>query len=217
MSGSDPGTHDGESMRRSLTDPQIFRDVYQRHFRPIHAYCVTRVGLVYAEDVAQQVFLVAFVHRDEFEFDRADARPWLCGIARHLFSRHFRVRRRLEQLTIQVGPPRPITASAGEIIGRVDAQRLREPLTEALRDLPAAQRETLVLYAVEGLTHREIAVSLDIKVGTVKSRLSRAKAHIRVCWDTKTHGEPGWRGNRSLILRGDETPDGTPNGSNGST
>lgn len=191
MSGPEPGAHDGEMMRRSLQQPSVFCDVYRRHFPHIHAFCATRVGPGHAEDVAQQVFLVAFVHRDEFKFHRKDARPWLRGIARHLCSRHFRVRQRTEQLTDQAVRSLPAVSSVSEIIDRVDAQRMREPLTEALRDLPVPQRETLLLYAVEGLTHKEISVLLDIKIGTVKSRLSRAKAHIRICWDTKTQREIG--------------------------
>ncbi|NOY56782.1 MAG: hypothetical protein GXP34_12485, partial [Actinobacteria bacterium] len=58
-----------------------------------------------AEDVAQQVFLVAFVHRDEFEFDREDARPWLCGIARNLCGRHFRTQWQIRHLTHRLPPP----------------------------------------------------------------------------------------------------------------
>ncbi len=217
MSGPEPGAHDGETMRRSLQQPSIFCEVYRRHFPHIHAYCVTRVGPAHAEDVAQQVFLVAFVHRDKFEFHREDARPWLCGIARHLVSRHFRTRQRTEQSTAQVDPSPPVVSSVGEIIDRVDAQRLREPLKAALRDLPVPQRETLLLYAVEGLTHKEISVLLDIKIGTVKSRLSRAKAHIRICWDTKTHGEIGPDGRPAPCSEKQPTGDGTQNGLNGNT
>ncbi len=118
MSGTEPSVHDGELVRRSLYEPHVFCDVYKRHFEPIYVYCVTRVGSADAEDVAQQVFLVAFVHRDEFEFDRADARPWLCGIARNLCSRHFRTQWQIRHLTHRLPPPPhrspyPISPSSG--------------------------------------------------------------------------------------------------------
>lgn len=105
VSGSKPGVHDGETMRRSLQEPSAFCDVYSRHFHHIFAYCVAHVGRTRAEDVAQDVFLVAFTHRAAFEFDRDDARPRLCGIARHLCSRHFRSRHPIQLLTRKVPPP----------------------------------------------------------------------------------------------------------------
>ena len=185
MSGSKPGVHDGETMRRSLQEPSAFCDVYSRHCHHIFAYCVAHVGRTRAEDVAQDVFLVAFTHRAAFEFDRDDARPRLCGIARHLCSRHFRSRHPIQLLTRKV-PPSTVGASDTAVVERVDALRLRIPLSAAISDLPPSLEETLILHAVNDLAHKEIAALLGIKVGTVKSRLSRAKACIRKCWDSET-------------------------------
>jgi RNA polymerase sigma-70 factor, ECF subfamily len=185
MSGPEAGAHDGETMRRSLQQPSVFCDVYRRHFPHIHAFCVTRVGPGHAEDVAQQVFLVAFVHRDKFEFHREDAGPWLCGIARHLVSRHFRIQQRTRLLTRRALPPPSAGAPDVASVERLDAQCLREPLFTAISDLPSSQAETLILHAIADLTHKEIAWRLGIKVGTVKSRLSRAKAHIRERWQPR--------------------------------
>ncbi|NOY56783.1 MAG: RNA polymerase sigma factor [Actinobacteria bacterium] len=114
-------------------------------------------------------------------------------------------------------PPPSVSVPDIAVARRVDAQRLRGPLYAAICELSPSQAETLILHAIDDLTHKEIAALLDIKVGTVKSRLSRAKAQIRTCWDTETHGEIGPDGRPTVKPAEGWTPDGTQNGSDGNT
>ena len=85
MGYADPtvGT-DSEHIEASLRDPQAFTELFQRHAAPVHRYLVKRVGWQAAEDLVGETFATAFRQRGTYDLSRADARPWLFGIATNL-------------------------------------------------------------------------------------------------------------------------------------
>src|ERR1700710_474694 len=88
------GSHDGDVIAASLTDPDRFTEIFERHFDAIYAFTARRLGRETADDVGATVFVEAFAGRVGFELDRTDARPWLYGIATNLIHRHRRTETR---------------------------------------------------------------------------------------------------------------------------
>jgi RNA polymerase sigma-70 factor (ECF subfamily) len=89
---SDPS--DGAAIAASLSDPTRFGALFDRHFAEINRYLARRVGLVLADELAAETFVIAFRSRQRYDAGQADARPWLYGIAANLARRHWRTERR---------------------------------------------------------------------------------------------------------------------------
>jgi RNA polymerase sigma-70 factor (ECF subfamily) len=157
-----------------LTAPEEFGAVFDRHFAAIHRYLARRVGRERADDLAAQTFTVAFERRAMFRRDTSDARPWLYGIATNLLSNDRRAERRLllalARLSVSSEPVDVFTGGAAD----ADCD-----LAAALAKLDSAQRDVLLLHAWAELSYEQIAQALEIPVGTVRSRLSRARATLR--------------------------------------
>jgi RNA polymerase sigma-70 factor (ECF subfamily) len=167
--------HDGEVIRTSITTPDAFAGIFEAHYRTIDAYCVRRLGAD-GHDVSAATFTEAFRVRSRFDVDRADARPWLYGIASNLLRHHRRRERnrwRAYARSEAVGP------STFDADARVDADRLAAPLGAALRSIPPRDRDALLLFAWADLSYEQIGESLGIPVGTVRSRISRARSRLR--------------------------------------
>jgi RNA polymerase sigma-70 factor (ECF subfamily) len=163
------GMTDAEAICASLTDPEAFAVLFDRHFEAIHGYVQRRVGLSLADELAAETFTRAFDSRRRYDTTREDARAWLLGIAANLLRRHWRSeRRRLDAYARSGG------RDDAELSGPVAAE-----LAAAVKALPRREREPLLLLAWADLSYDEIAHSLDIPVGTVRSRISRARAKLR--------------------------------------
>jgi RNA polymerase sigma factor (sigma-70 family) len=158
----------------------IARSRRDRHFRVIHSYLNRRIGPDHADDLAAEVFSLAFQSRDRFQPVRESARPWLYGIASNLLLRHRRAElRHLKALSqLKEGGLDPY-AEMDRAEERADAASLRRPLFDALAQLAARDRDVLLLIAWEGLSYEDVAVALGIAVGTVRSRLNRARKAVR--------------------------------------
>lgn len=194
MGAPGPSGHDqdddGAVIGRSLGDPEQFAVVFRRHAPDIHRYVVRRLGADAAEDVVAETFLTAFRLRSRYRLDRPDARPWLYGIATNLISRHRRAEVRQYRALARTGldpVAEPFTEGAD---ARVSAGADSRPLAAALARLPAVQRDALLLVAWGDLSYEEAAVALGAPVGTVRSRLSRARGKLRQALaDTGGRGE----------------------------
>jgi RNA polymerase sigma-70 factor (ECF subfamily) len=172
---------DGEAIAASLSEPRAFGVVFERHFGPILRYLRRRLGDQPAEEAAAQTFFVAFDQRGRFDRERADARPWLFGIATNV-ARHHRRGEVRELRAIAALEPESTTAGDGAE-SRVDAERLRGRLARCLAELPAEEADVLYLLVWAELDQPEIAAALEIPLGTVKSRLSRARRRLRAALD----------------------------------
>ena len=169
---------DNEAIAASVDDPTRFSAVFDRHFRAIHRYLQRQLGLDLADELSAQTFFVAFDKRESFDVAYESALPWLYGIATNLVRRHRRDVRR--QLSAYARVDMSTRAEPMEgIEERVDAARERKLLVEALKSLPRESLETILLHTWAELSYTEIAQALGIPLGTVQSRINRARAKIR--------------------------------------
>ena len=174
------GADDGELWRRARDgEAECFGVLFDRHCEAVRAFCARRTGsLDAADDLVSIVFLEAWRRRDRVELVDGQALPWLYGIARltvqHRWRTALRHRRALDRLA-----PAPATPDhADEVAGRLDDERHLARLRAAFDRLSPADRDVLVLCVWQGLTYAEAAVALGVPVGTVRSRLSRARSRL---------------------------------------
>jgi len=168
---------DAEAIQASFDDPRAFVVVFERHFDAIFRYLRRRVGRGRAEELAAETFTQALASRHRFDSTHWDARPWLYGIAVNLLRHHYRREERELRAYARSGVD-PL-ASEEPSLERVDATTATPQVAEALAQLAPIEREVLLLYALADLTYGEIADALGIPVGTVRSRLNRARGHVR--------------------------------------
>jgi RNA polymerase sigma factor (sigma-70 family) len=171
------GASDAALIAGSLTRPEAFAAIFDRHFDAIHAYLARRCGAERADDLAAAVFEVAFSRRAAFDRSADSARPWLYGIATNLLRASGRAERRALAALPRLLEPSAGTGELGS--GDDDARVDRETLAQALASLDRDQRDVLLLHAWEELTYDQIAQALGIPVGTVRSRLARARSKVR--------------------------------------
>jgi RNA polymerase sigma factor (sigma-70 family) len=163
---------DAEIIARSREDESAFASLFDRHYAALYRFLRARVGVVLADDLASEVFLTAFRRRASYDLGREDARPWLFGIAVNVVRDHRRSElRRLAANARAVDGDR-----ADEIMA---ADRLDPALANALLCLSERERHVVLLFAWAQLTYEEIAEALEVPIGTVRSRLSRARATLR--------------------------------------
>jgi RNA polymerase sigma factor (sigma-70 family) len=166
---------DGEIVAASIREPECFALIFERHFAAIHRYLARRVGEDLADDLAAQVFTVAFERRSTFRAGTTGARPWLYGIATNLVRNNRRAERRLLAALGRLSGYRDVVPETDSAASGGDLA----PLARALAALNQGQRDALLLHAWEGLSHGEIARSLGVPEGTVASRIARARRQLR--------------------------------------
>jgi RNA polymerase sigma factor (sigma-70 family) len=193
-------TPDSDAISASTATPADFAAIFDRHFDAVYAYLQRRVGRDLADELSAQTFLVAFDIRSRYDLTRPDARPWLFGIATNLLRRHRRDELR-ELRAYARSAADPVLDAFDGVDARIDASSLRLQLVEALAQLPAEELDTLLLFAWAELSYAEIGEALEIPVGTVRSRLSRARARIRTAIEaqpapTRPHAAHNEGGNR---------------------
>ncbi|WP_430645321.1 RNA polymerase sigma factor [Agromyces sp. GXS1127] len=178
MSNTDVSA-DNEVIKRSAEQPAAFASLFDRHAPSIYRYAAQRLGDDRAEDIMSETFLVAFEKRADYDLEVVDARPWLLGIATRLMRKHVRLEARawkgmVADVAAQLAPDMIERAGA-----RLDAARTTRRLASALRALTASDRDTLLLYAWGDLDYAGVAAALDVPIGTVRSRLNRARRLLR--------------------------------------
>jgi RNA polymerase sigma factor (sigma-70 family) len=146
---------------------EAFEELFELQFDAIYAFLARRVGPDLGRDLASEAFTRAFAARKRYDAARGEPRPWLFGIATNVLRRHYRdEERRLRAFarldrheeSVLPGEPR---------------------LADALATLPPQERDVLLLFAWADLAYAEIASALQVPVSTVRSRLHRARAHVR--------------------------------------
>lgn len=177
--GPPGGTCDADLIAGSAAQPEQFAVLFRRHSGALHRYVARRLGPDAAEDIVAEVFLTAFRQRDRYQTAQPDARPWLYGIATNLIGRHRRAEVRMYRALARTGADPVTEPFTDQVEDRVIAAGTARPLAAALARLPAAYRNALLLVAWGDLTYEQAAVSLGVPVGTVRSRISRARARLR--------------------------------------
>jgi len=169
---------DAEVIGRSLDEPEAFGLIYDRHAASVLRFLGRRVGAAVAEGLVGELFRIAFERRKTFDISRASALPWLYGIGSNLLLKHRRGEARRLRASARM-------AAAGEAAGRraaagaLDARLLFPRVADAIKALPDGEREALLLFAWEDLSYQSVAEALELPVGTVRSRLNRARAQLR--------------------------------------
>ena len=149
----------------------MFPALYERHGLAVRRYVVRRIGDGAGDDIASEVFARAFRGRGRYRADHDAALPWLLGIANNVIADHRRLERRrlaaLERL-------------ARETPGVVEHHEpgLAPELVAALRALPGVERDMLLLVVWGELTQEQAAVAVGVPVGTVSSRITRARRRL---------------------------------------
>jgi RNA polymerase sigma factor (sigma-70 family) len=152
-----------------VTDAQ-FQDAFEQHKDVVYRFAWRMSGPAAAEDITQDVFVSLLRQPGRFDPARGTLRAFLLGIARNLALKRWRSEHRFEPLDDE--------AMAAEVID-FDRLDVGEMVGQAVRTLGPLQREVVILAEYEGLTLAEIARAVDADVGTVKSRLHRARENLR--------------------------------------
>ena len=166
---------DASVIARSLSDSEAFATIFERHFDEIHRYLRRRYPEE-ADELAAEVFVAAFDARSRYRAIGDSARPWLYGIASNLLSKRRRQERRALRAHARSGGRRaPAEDDFADVVHRADAERRSRLLAAAVSRLSAEDRDTLLLYALSDLSYEEVAFALEVPIGTVRSRLARAR------------------------------------------
>jgi RNA polymerase sigma factor (sigma-70 family) len=170
---------DGAAIAASRTDSDRFAEVFRRHGSSVYRYLARRLGPEHAEDLTAEVFLAAFKSRARYDHRLSSALPWLYGIAANVAAQHRREEARRWRLLAALPTDDVTPDNTWATDSRVNAASVRGTLVELLHELPQLERDVLLLIAWEQLTQSEVAETLAIPVGTVRSRLHRARTQIR--------------------------------------
>jgi RNA polymerase sigma factor (sigma-70 family) len=164
-----------ESMRR----PEAFAGLYDRHAAAIHRFAARRLGDQVADDILAETFLAAFRRRERYDPGQPDAGPWLYGIAVKLIGKHRRSEVRMLRAWARTGVDPVAEADVGRADDRLSAAGVQRELAAALATLSPGDRHVLLLIAWGELSYEQAATALEIPIGTVRSRLSRARRKVR--------------------------------------
>ena len=172
-------SRDCDIIVRSLVEPQAFGELYLRHAAIVHRYAWRRAGEAVADEVTSDTFLKAFESRVRFDPTIEDARPWLLGIATRLLHNHSRSEARRLRAFARAAEVDVVADHSLRTDARIDAAATAESAVRALRRMPSIDRDCLLLYLQGELTYGEVATALGIPIGTVRSRLNRARTTLR--------------------------------------
>lgn len=169
---------DSQLVRAALGgEAQAYRALVERHERLVYRFLLKHVMRADdAEDLAQETFLQA--HRSLSRY-RGDAKfsTWLIGIALNVARNNANRSRAPESEGLEDDLDK-LLASAGDPVDTVTRLARLRALQHAITELPPEQRECLVLVVLEGLPYEEASSVLAVPVGTIKSRLARARARL---------------------------------------
>jgi RNA polymerase sigma factor (sigma-70 family) len=160
-------------------DPEAFREVFVDQARSVynHAFRLTGTWST-AEDVVSLTFLEAWRLRGRVDDGDGSLRPWLLGIATNVARNVGRAARRHDAALARLPRAEPAPDFAEEVSARIDDRDRLARVTVALAALRTSEREVLALCVWAGLDYVEAATALGVRVGTVRSRLSRARARL---------------------------------------
>ena len=168
---------DAVLIARSLSEPEAFGALYDRHSGDLLGFFARRLGREPAEGLLGELFRVAFEHRERFDCTRDSARPWLFGIASNLLLKHRRSEARRLRACARLAAESLHGHRSREL--PAETRTALSGLAEEVVELPEAERDALLLYAWEDLSYDEVSDALDVPIGTVRSRIHRARSRLR--------------------------------------
>jgi RNA polymerase sigma-70 factor (ECF subfamily) len=171
---------DAELIRESRRDAEAFAELYRRHAGWISKWLAARVPERMAGELTAETFAQAALSLRRFR-DEADgsAAPWLSGIARNVLRRSLERERVGAAARVKLGVPvRSYEAEADDLIDRLDAAQLRPALEDALKQLPASQRDAVQLRVLRALDYDEVADSLGCSRVAARIRVARGLSSL---------------------------------------
>lgn len=173
---------DAKVIQASILDTQRFTTIVERHMAEIFRYLSKRVGTD-AEDLTAETFAIAFKRRAAYDPMRRDAKPWLYGIATNLLRQHRRTERRQLAAYARTASSRGDKSTgedtAEDVVTYLETEALTARAAWAFSQLNESHRDALYLIGVAGLTFQEAAEALDLTLGTLHSRVARARQALR--------------------------------------
>ncbi|MFF4588824.1 RNA polymerase sigma factor [Streptomyces sp. NPDC001388] len=180
---------------------EAFAELYEQHATAVYHHALRLTGdWSAAEEVMSETFLAAWRGRGDVEAEGGSLRPWLFGIATNKARNADRgLRRRLAFLARRApgAEAEAVGDFAEDVAGRVDDARRLADVRRVLGRLRRHEREVLALCVWGGLDYAQAAEALGVPVGTVRSRLSRARARLRTFVEGEERAGRGERGERS--------------------
>jgi RNA polymerase sigma factor (sigma-70 family) len=173
-------------LRVAVPDPPVSDDaraygrLWDAHAGAIYRYCFHRTGeAALAEDLTSIVFLEAWRRRRHVVLAPGAALPWLYGVATNVLRNQHRSRRRYGAALARLPVPEDEPDFADGVAERIDDERRMGAILDQLRELSDLEQEVLSLCVWEGLPLHEVARALDVPEATVRTRLHRARQHLR--------------------------------------
>lgn len=177
---SDADTDESLWARAVAGDGSAFAAVFDRHADTVHTHCARRAGSwVDAQDLTSLVFLEAWRQRTRVRFVDGSALPWLLVVATNVTRNQTRARRRYARALARVPGDPHAPDIADEAIADIEAEQVAAEVAACIRRLRTDEQDVVSLCDLGGLGYAEAAAVLGIPVGTVRSRLSRARARLR--------------------------------------
>ncbi|MFD8482408.1 RNA polymerase sigma factor [Kitasatospora sp. NPDC059673] len=163
----------------SAGDRRTFALLFDEHARAVYLHAVRATGdRDLADDVVSLTFLEAWRLREKLRGEVVNPRAWLLGIATNVLRNTARAARRHRVAMARVPPREPLPDFADEVVGRIVDAETAAAAVRALGRLRRGEREVFMLVVWSGLGYAEAAQALGIPVGTVRSRLSRARDRL---------------------------------------
>jgi RNA polymerase sigma-70 factor (ECF subfamily) len=166
-------------LRARSGDERAFGDLFVRHVQRVYNYCFRRLGSwSLAEEATQTVFVNTWAKRDAVVIEESML-PFLFAVANNVARNLSRAAHRYASASAAIPTPDLVSDHADDVAQRIDDERQMQRVIRAMRKLRRQDRDVLAMCDWEGLSYVEAASALNIPVGTVKSRLSRARLRLR--------------------------------------
>jgi RNA polymerase sigma factor (sigma-70 family) len=181
---------------RTGQEPTAFAEIFHRHADAVYNHCFRKTASwSTAEDLRSVVFLEAWRRRQEVRLHEESILPWLLAVANNVVRTRARSLRRHRSMLARL----PISLVStddpeAEAIARLDDEAQMRRVQSAISGLPPAEQDVLALCVWAELDYAAAAVALGVPVGTVKSRLSRARQHLRQAVAVGPAGQPATGG-----------------------
>ncbi len=158
-----------------------FGTLFTRHADAVYNHCFRRTGSwAAAEELTGIVFMEAWRRRWTAYTGGDTMLPWLLAVANNVIRNARRSQRRYQRLLAKLPPPAATADFGDETADRLDAEQAMQSILGLLHDLPLPEQEAIALCDWAGLSPTEAATAIGVPPGTLRSRLSRARQHLRL-------------------------------------
>jgi RNA polymerase sigma-70 factor, ECF subfamily len=183
-------------LQAGLGDVEAFDDLVRQTQTDVHRFCQSLVGFNEASDVAQETFVRAWRSAHTFT-GSANGRTWLFGVARNVaadhrrrFARRARIRSFLSLSSTPIDSAQSAAHGKTSYLELADRHRFDEyaALNELVDKLEPDRREAFVLTQVIGFSYAEVAAICAVPVGTIRSRVARARESLAIGYSAANEG-----------------------------